>query len=447
VNHVPSHAIELEIMHHFTIRTWQTCDAATFPATFWQESMPLMAMQHDYLLFALMSFTCLHMAFLRIRNNPGDPNGDAARFTALALSYRDRTLKILPTLFDNPSRDQAEACFWASALIGLIGLATYTTPGARESSAKAQLLQVCQLWRGTATIGAVYAPVVGEGYAESFNPIPEGMPTGTQMGMIDHETPILLPTVHSPGDDINHRQSATPRGSVGSEHGGFPLISPIVGTPVANDIHPISPASHLDLDLQFEAKILQLRQFIVNTLLPNAKLTPLLNAIDDFSKALVLYKTMGSESGLMAWGPRQSIHFIDAFKRGDQNASLIMIFYGVGLHLVRHVWYVSDLGAKLVAELVPLFEKDLVLAAAAANGAEGVSGVGAEPDIGRNLEAMELDGVGMNAGHSATEDSGGIINGAGADHGVNGIETRNEVTCRVREKAALIQWAREQVAS
>jgi hypothetical protein len=405
-----------------------------------------MAMQHDYLLFALLSFTSLHMAFLRIRNDPDDSNGDAARYTALALNYRNRTLKILPTLFENPTRDQAEACFWASALIGLIGLATYSMPAARESSAKAQVLQICQLWRGTAAIGAVYAPVVGEGYAESFNPIPEGKPIGFQIGVMGRETPVLLPAVHSPSDDIHHRQSATPRGLTGSGHGGFPLISPIAGTPFADDIHPISPSAHLNLDLQFEAKILQLRQFIIDASLPSAELTPLLSAVDDFSKALELYKTAASESGIMAWGPRQSVQYIEAFQCGDENATLVMIFYGVGLHLVKHLWYVSDLGADLVAELVPLFDEDLVLPAAA-NGAAGMTGSGLELASGGELETMDLDGVEIDAGNPATGDGAGIANVSGIEHGFSGIGISDAGTCRIRERAALVQWAREQVAS
>jgi hypothetical protein len=142
----------------------------------------------------------------------------------------------------------------------------------------------------------------------------------------------------------------------------------------------------------------------------------------------------------MAWCPRQSTQFIEAFQRGDQNASLIMIFYGVGLHLVRHVWYVSDLGAKLVAELVPLFEEDLALAAAS-------NGAGLESQARSELETMDLDGAGANAGDHATGYKRGSVNGSGADHGSNGIGINDEVTSRTREKAALVQWALEQVAS
>jgi hypothetical protein len=460
----------MEIMHHFTIRTWQTCDAATFPSSFWQESMPLLAMKHDYLLFALMSFTSLHMAFLRLRSDPEDTNGEAARYTSLALNYRDRTLKILPTLFENPSRNQAEACFWASALIGLIGLATFTTPAARQSSAKAQLLQVCQLWRGTATIGAVYAPVVGEGYAESFNPIPDGVPVGTReiMTVPVEESTIHLPTLH-PGDDDHFHgiPSPNPRGvaaavvaAARSESDELPIISPIGGTPVANGF---SPSSASDLDLHFEAKILQLRQLIVSTALPHAKLTPLLTAIDDFSRALVLYKTAGSESGIMAWGPRQSPQFIEDFQRGDLNASLIVIFYGVGLHLVRHVWYVSDLGAKLVAELIPLFEQDLNLAAAAADGGSfGNHGINAvelplQPKVEDGIENMDLDGVTadhdgvtISGGDRMVSDGNGTANSSisGASSGsVKGTGVNEEAFSRAREKAALIRWAMEQIAS
>ncbi|TKX21152.1 hypothetical protein C1H76_6693 [Elsinoe australis] len=69
------------------------------------------------------------------------------KYLGLALDYRDKALEKLPYVFQNPSDDQGEACFWATAMIGLITLARSQVD--RSATAISAMLELSRLWGGS----------------------------------------------------------------------------------------------------------------------------------------------------------------------------------------------------------------------------------------------------------------------------------------------------------
>ena len=111
----------------------------------------MLAARHEHLLYAMFSFTSLHIAHLR-------PT-EAAQYTTRATGYRDQALKILPALFSETDlgSEQAKALFWSSAFIGLISLAMYQqiSPQDRQTPTKL-LLELATLWKGSDTVGSIH---------------------------------------------------------------------------------------------------------------------------------------------------------------------------------------------------------------------------------------------------------------------------------------------------
>lgn len=93
-------------MHHFSISTFKTCSAGHDRLDWWQESFPVLATKHAHLLHAMLAFTALHMAYVQPR--------EAAKYGVIAMSYRNKTIRVLPGLFglDDLQAEEAEACFW-----------------------------------------------------------------------------------------------------------------------------------------------------------------------------------------------------------------------------------------------------------------------------------------------------------------------------------------------
>lgn len=199
----PSNAIELELMHHYTLWTYKTCNHGAMTLSWWQETLPVMAMQHDHLLFALLAFTALHVAYLRPKQ--------AAKYTSLAICYRDRALKILPTLFNRLDAEQADACFWSSALVGLICLATYQQKldGGRPEPITV-LLELSALWKGAEAVGDMVTTVTGQKCAPESPavPMPASLPDDELRIMIDKARQIVNDQFHNDTAIRQHYLSA-----------------------------------------------------------------------------------------------------------------------------------------------------------------------------------------------------------------------------------------------
>lgn len=280
-------------MHHFVVKTYKTCDAAVLPLGFFQDLLPRLAMENDFLLYALLSFTCLHKAHLEPEK--------LEYYRDLAITYRNRTLAILPTLFADKnataSRTQAVACFWASAMVGLIGLANASlsqvaSAGSAARPAFDQLLEVAALWRGTRVIGDIYAPVVGPDFADQLNPI----------------NPAMLSAA--------------------------------------------SASAPEDIPSPFEAQLFRLRARVE----PDVSLSPahrdiLVKSVDDLSRSIYLYRMQRGWGGIIAWFADRPPEFQDLTNKRLPLVKLIMAFWGLSLHICRDIWYVGDIGTRLVDEL------------------------------------------------------------------------------------------------
>lgn len=254
--------------------------------TWWQETLPKLAFSNDHLLSALLSFTSLHIAQFR----PSDAN----QYVATAVNYRDRALHLLTPLLGNILQDQAEACFWASALIGLITLAMHNTSSsaAGRQTPQTLLLELATLWRGSDNVDKAHA-------------------SGTA---------AASPSYHSP--------------------------------------HPDFPTSNLR-DAELDAALLRTRDCIRKdaSLAPSAQ-SQYTKAVEDLAMACALLESEGSFSGLLSWLPCLEPHILDDFESSHPTAALIGICYGTALHALRHLWYIKDLGRRLVHDLTPAVPLD-----------------------------------------------------------------------------------------
>lgn len=170
---VPSRTIELELFHHFVLRTYKTCDHGMMSSAWWQETFPMLGARHEHLLYAVFSFTSLHIAHLRLM--------EAEQYTARATGYRDVVLKMLPALFSETDLgpEQAKALFWSSAFVGLISLAMYRhiSPQERQTPTRL-LLELATLWKGAETVGEIHTALfwTPDGTDDYNAPIPKSGP-------------------------------------------------------------------------------------------------------------------------------------------------------------------------------------------------------------------------------------------------------------------------------
>ncbi|KAH8657661.1 hypothetical protein BX600DRAFT_467965 [Xylariales sp. PMI_506] len=146
-NSTRNHASELELMHHYSVWTYKTCAHGETSYSWWQETLPIMAIQHQHLLCALLSFTSLHICHLHPEK--------ADKYMDQAIDYRDRTLNILAAVLPGLPYEQTDASFWSSAIIGLISLAIHRFNPGQALSPTSLLLDLSSLWKGAAAVGAL----------------------------------------------------------------------------------------------------------------------------------------------------------------------------------------------------------------------------------------------------------------------------------------------------
>lgn len=261
------------------------------PQSWWQESLPLLAIRHDHLLYALFAFTSLHLASLR--------TGKYVDYVVASASYRDRAVRILPHYFspDQLEPEQLEACFWSSCMIGLVHLAEHQlSPESQQlKGAKCMLLELARLWRGADNVGEM-SGAVGGAFRHS-NHYPESRRTTT-----DSPRPI---------DD---EWSST----------------------LSKAKERVENAFGLDLDT---------RGLYVG-------------AIDDLGVA-VHESTDQRTWAILSWIACLDNKILEVLAQdggeavGNIVATFVLLLYGPALHLIRDLWYIRDLGEKLVEELTP----------------------------------------------------------------------------------------------
>lgn len=251
------------------------------PLSWWQESLPIIAFQHDHLLHALLSFTSLHVAYLR--------PAEAQAYVTLAEDYRQRTLIRLATILPAIEHRQTEACFWSSIFVGMIALALPAVNGHEDVSPKDLLLGLSTLWRGAGTVGKMSAAVTAVCDPASLSTTAPSVP--------------MMPRLRD-----------------------------------------------AELGLSFE----RLRECTLETdSTPAGMADKYVKAIADMAKACSTLEAQGFAGSILAWFPCLDQSVLEAMVSVDVETNLILIFYGVVLHKLKNIWYISSLGLKLVEQLTP----------------------------------------------------------------------------------------------
>lgn len=296
------HLLELELMQQWTTITYKSMaydrpDAQPLLTI----DLPRSALNHEYLLDAIFSFTALHLA-----SQCQDDPSTADYYVSAAVHFRDRGMaRVAPVLQDvHLSEDEPEprelfALFWFSALAGVVTMAmTVVTQHSPSCPAFPDVpigkrfismeIALAQLWRGTRAIMDIALSLRG------------GLNLGT-----------APPPVK-------------PHGKIDEE-----LVSFIaqLETLVEQSDSPRSPA-----DGQLEAKPLY-RQ-----------------SVELMRKAIETFCVSGSLEELMAFGPVLGENFATLLQEGAPLALLNTLCYGTLLDLVSHKWWIGSAGKALVDE-------------------------------------------------------------------------------------------------
>lgn len=272
---------DLELIHHFTLYTYKTCDHGLMPLSWWHEALPVMAFQQDHLLHAILSFTSLHVAHLR--------PAEAQAYVTLAEDYRQRTLNGLAKVLPDIEPGQTQACFWSSTFVGMIALALPAVNGYDCVSPKEVLLGLSTLWRGAATVGKMS---------------------------------VAVTAVHDPAS----RSTAAPCAST------MPRLQ----------------------DAELGSSLEKLRECtLAADSTPADMRDKYAKAVADMAEACATLESQGFAGGILAWFPCLNQSVIEAMVSDHVVTSLILILYGVVLHKLKNVWYINNLGLRLVEELTP----------------------------------------------------------------------------------------------
>lgn len=265
----------MELFHHFftwTYRPLVTKGSTARHARFWQETLPVLASKHEYLLQSLLSFTSLHVAHLRA--------GESERYQHISAYYRDQALARLPVVL-HALPLQTEACFWTSCFIGLIALADHNSPnGEHPKPARFFLLQLATLWRGGQTIANA---------GESSSSLSEVIALG-----------------HSPIGHMDETQKIIYR------------VQACIQTRQREN----SPSSTIYLE-----------------------------AVKELFESYDMLRTTGSNELLLAWVACSDRQLLENMGAGELLACLVVIIYGVLLHYIRDLWFIQDMGLRLVQDV------------------------------------------------------------------------------------------------
>ena len=115
----------LSLLHHFTIRTYNTLTNDGTGEDIFRARYPRIAFQNELAMYSLLAVTALH------RSKTAGASLVASRYQMIAASYYDRALSSLRTAILDPSHN-ATALFAASTLIAIYSLGCHT-PGSEHS--------------------------------------------------------------------------------------------------------------------------------------------------------------------------------------------------------------------------------------------------------------------------------------------------------------------------
>jgi len=109
---------DLQLMHHYranTARILTLTEAPPFIVQIWQDEMPKVAFEHDYVMHGLLGFTALHKAHLEPEN--------AIRLRASAVDHLDKALVLYRSETGPTTAENASAKFIFTWLVALFAYA------------------------------------------------------------------------------------------------------------------------------------------------------------------------------------------------------------------------------------------------------------------------------------------------------------------------------------
>lgn len=285
---------DMRLVHHYTSQAWTTCSSESIvDQRLWQQRIPVLAMNHDCLLYAMLCFTSLHMDSKMI--------GDAGEFLCLAHDYRQRSLEALSLALRQQDGANGEAMFWASTFIGLITLALHHVPADVPSSPLQLMLEVSALWRGSATIKNSHKALD----AMSLRSLRDGHHQSS--------SDSIVTTSCERTNDLTH------------------LLDLLRGCIQSSQILAASHNTNIYLD-----------------------------SLDQLSSAINEPHTKAINTSTIGWIACVDKEVVNQMRAKEPIACLIGMIYGFGLHRLRNVWYIQNLGMELIQELtvaIPLSTK------------------------------------------------------------------------------------------
>ena len=138
--------IDLELMHHYTLKTSVTISATEGLEDIWKDLVPQLALKHDYLMHSLLAVTALHRA---ISSPVQDP------YEKYALQHQNRALTLFQPVVSGITQSNCNAFFMFTvfALRYALGIPQVSTKHLKNDSVD-QILEIYALLRGIAVIVA-----------------------------------------------------------------------------------------------------------------------------------------------------------------------------------------------------------------------------------------------------------------------------------------------------
>ena len=106
----------LELLHHFVTVTSYAITTGRISHVVWHDTVPHIALSHEFVMHALLAVSALHIAYLR-------PDQRMSYWKRAAM-HQDRALQLQQLAMANPTRENADALFIFSFLIVYLALAS-----------------------------------------------------------------------------------------------------------------------------------------------------------------------------------------------------------------------------------------------------------------------------------------------------------------------------------
>lgn len=278
--------LDLELMHHYSTAVCFTLADKEEILSAWQFEVPKFAFRHEFLLHGLLALSALHFRHI-------NPQIRHSMYGDIARNHQSLALSAYIPLLQEINQENSNALFAFSAILGATSFAFLQDPEEQSSSSQDLIKSFIDIFE--LLVGSTVIAVEGRDWLRS----------GTLSSML-RPNPFLLRGTSDCSPDAKASLDA-----------------------VLDCVKPIDQSSSSAMNAPTEIDIYASCTEQLTELFPAAN-TPV--AMD---------KVIG-------WPALVGYPLISKLKQFDPVALIILAHYGAALHVNDHIWYLKDLGNRLV---------------------------------------------------------------------------------------------------